>query len=125
MDLNQVTVPATDMVRSIDFYRTLGLRLIVEAPHYARFECPEGAATFSIHAVDQAPVGEGIVVYFECAALDQQVADLQQKGISFDELPNDKPWLWREAHLRDPDGNRLILFHAGDNRKNPPWRLPH
>lgn len=125
MDLNQVTVPATDMVRSIDFYRTLGLRLIVEAPHYARFECPEGAATFSIHTVDQAPVGEGIVVYFECAALDQQVADLQQKSISFDELPNDKPWLWREAHLRDPDGNRLILFHAGDNRKNPPWRLPH
>lgn len=125
MDLNQVTVPATDMVRSIGFYRALGLRLIVEAPHYARFECPEGAATFSIHAVDQASVGEGIVVYFECAALDQQVADLQQKGISFDELPNDKPWLWREAHLRDPDGNRLILFHAGDNRKNPPWRLPH
>lgn len=28
-----------------------------------------------------------------------------------------------EAILKDPDGNQLILFHAGDNRKNPPWRI--
>jgi hypothetical protein len=26
--------------------------------------------------------------------------------------------------LRDPDGNILCLYHAGDNRRNPPWRLP-
>ena len=24
---------------------------------------------------------------------------------------------------RDPDGNRLILYHAGENRKHPPWRV--
>jgi hypothetical protein len=55
--------------------------------------------------------------------LDEYVADLQTKGIAFTELPNDKPWLWREAHLQDLDGNRLILFWAGENRKNPPWRV--
>ena len=37
--------------------------------------------------------------------------------------PVDQPWQWREARLRDPDGNRLCLFHAGENRLNPPWRL--
>jgi len=51
------------------------------------------------------------------------VEKLQQKGIVFSELPNDKPWLWREAHLKDPDGNNLILFYAGTNRKAPPWRV--
>jgi hypothetical protein len=33
------------------------------------------------------------------------------------------PWLWREARLRDPDGHRVCLYRAGQNRKNPPWRL--
>jgi hypothetical protein len=23
----------------------------------------------------------------------------------------------------DPDGNKIILFFGGDNRKNPPWRV--
>jgi catechol 2,3-dioxygenase-like lactoylglutathione lyase family enzyme len=50
MNLNQVTVPSTDVRRSIDFYQSLGLMLIVEnLPSYARFECPEGDATFSVH----------------------------------------------------------------------------
>ena len=54
MNLNQVTVPSTDMRRSIDFYRRLGLVLIVEdLPSYARFECPEGDATFSVHQTGQ------------------------------------------------------------------------
>jgi catechol 2,3-dioxygenase-like lactoylglutathione lyase family enzyme len=124
MNLNQITVPVLDVEKAIDFYEKLGLRLIVRAlPHYARFECPNGDATFSLHQTERLPSGEGIVVYFECENLDAQVADLHRSGIEFSEMPNDKSWLWREAHLRDPDGNHLILFHAGDMRKNPPWRI--
>ena len=48
---------------------------------------------------------------------------LVEKGIEFEELSNDKRWLWREARLKDVDGNQLILFFAGENRLNPPWRL--
>jgi catechol 2,3-dioxygenase-like lactoylglutathione lyase family enzyme len=49
MNLNQVTVPSTDVARSIDFYRRLGLISIVEdVPHYARFDCPNGDPTFSV-----------------------------------------------------------------------------
>jgi catechol 2,3-dioxygenase-like lactoylglutathione lyase family enzyme len=33
MRLNQVTVPALDVERSIAFYQTLGLKLIVKSPH--------------------------------------------------------------------------------------------
>ena len=123
MNLNQVTVPTINVENSISFYERLGLRLIVKSPHYARFECPDGEATFSIHKVENLPTGEGIYVYFECKNLDEYVAQLLEKKIEFEELPNDKSWLWREARLKDLDGNQLILFFGGENRKNPPWRI--
>ena len=124
MNLNQITIPSLDLEKSIPFYQTLGLKLIVKAlPHYARFECPDGHSTFSIHQVAQLPSGTGIHVYFECDDLDAYVNELIGKGIEFDEMPNDKSWLWREAHLKDVDHNHLILYYAGENRLNPPWRL--
>ncbi|WP_018343923.1 VOC family protein [Cytophaga aurantiaca] len=124
MNLNQITFPVLDVERSIVFYKTLGFKLIVEAlPEYARFECDEGSSTFSLHKVDVLSTGEGIWIYFESADLDKRVAELQTKNITFEELPNDKPWLWREARLKDPDGNQLILYKAGENRLNPPWRI--
>ena len=123
MNLNQITVPSLDIPKSIAFYQTLGLKMIVESEHYARFECPDGTSTFSIHLTDELPKGHGISVYFECNDLDEKVKHLIEKGIHFDELPNDKSWLWREAYLKDPDGNQLILFFAGENRLNPPWRI--
>ncbi len=124
MNLNQVTVPSLDLERSIPFYEKLGLKLIVKSlPHYARFECPDGKSTFSIHHTDELPKGEGIYVYFECEDLDQKVEDLIELGIEFYMKPKNQPWLWREARLKDMDGNLIILYHAGDNRLNPPWRI--
>ena len=124
MDLNQITVPVADVERSIDFYEKLGLKLIVkDLPDYARFECPGGSSTFSLHRSDNPAGTNGIWVYFEVQDLDNYVNNLVKKGIIFGELPNDKPWLWRESRLKDLDGNQLILYFAGDNRKNPPWRI--
>lgn len=112
------------MTVSIAFYEKLGLQLIVKSlPHYARFVCSDGGSSFSIHRVEQLPKGEGIYVYFECENLDDYVDALQKNGVSFDHGPVDQPWLWREARLKDPDGNQLILYYAGENRLNPPWRM--
>lgn len=124
MNLNQITVPSLDLTKSIPFYQDLGLTLIVKAlPHYARFECPTGGSTFSLHLTDNLPTGEGIYVYFECENLDEKVEELLSKGITVDLLPTDQSWLWREARLKDLDGNQLILFYGGDNRLYPPWRI--
>jgi len=123
MNLNQITIPVRNVDTSIAFYKKLGLKLIVHTHSaYARFECPDGDSTFSLHQVEKLPTGEGVAIYFENEDLDSQVDKLVEKGIVFDEMPEDKSWLWREAHLKDPDGNRIILYHAGENRKNPPWR---
>lgn len=123
MNLNQITVGSTNIGRSIEFYQRLGLKMIVHSgPHYARFVAPEGSTTFSVHLVETVPKS-ATWVYLEIDNLDEKVESLMEAGLSFDEMPNDKPWLWREARLRDPDGNTIILYYAGENRLNPPWRI--
>jgi len=124
LNLNQITIPSTDLEKAIKFYEKLGLHLIVDSrPRYARFECKKGDATLSLHKVDTIKEGEGVIVYFEIEKLDEYVNRLVAEGITFEELPKDQVWLWREARLKDTDGNQLILYHAGKNRKNPPWRI--
>jgi catechol 2,3-dioxygenase-like lactoylglutathione lyase family enzyme len=125
MRLNQVTIPSVDVERAVGFYKRFGLVQIVDArPDYARFLCPGNDATFSIRRVDQVSAGPSSpIIYFECDDLDETVLRLKSQGIEFDTQPTDQQWLWREAYLRDPDGNVICLFHAGENRLNPPWRL--
>lgn len=123
MRLNQVTVAATDIGASVAFYKRLGLKLIVLAEHYARFELPEGGSTFSLHLAPAGPGENAPTIYFECDDLDGDVARLKAAGVTFDSAPLDQRWLWREAYLRDPAGNVICLYHAGENRTHPPWRL--
>ena len=123
MELNQVTISVANFDDSFEFYKNLGLVPIVKSEHYARF-VTENNATFSIHKKDES--FSETVIYFECASidkLDEKVSELKSKGFEFiDELEN-KQWLWREIHLKDPDGNVLCLYFAGENRLNPPWKL--
>ena len=123
MELNQVTLPAIDVAASVAFYRKMGFELIVDEAHYARFKSTVGNATFSVHAVDAVGEPAQTIVYFECSSLDQQVALLKEIGLKFTQEPRDEPWLWREARLVDPAGNFICLYHAGENRLNPPWRV--
>ncbi|NVK86721.1 MAG: VOC family protein [Gammaproteobacteria bacterium] len=122
MNLNQVTLPVRDLAIAIDFYQRLGFKLIVRSDQYARFECPEGDATFSL-ALDLDNFNNGATVYFESAELDHWVNELKARGISFAQEPTDERYLWREAILLDPSGNRIKLYWAGENRKNPPWKI--
>jgi len=124
MEINQLTIQVFDIEKSIEFYQKLGLNLIVKSiPTYARFESEKGNTTFSLHQNDKCRNENGTWIYFETEELDKKVADLILKGFKFEEMPNDKPWLWREARLKDLDNNQLIIYHAGKNRLNPPWRI--
>lgn len=128
MRLNQVTVPLTDYAASVAFYQALGLKLIVDSPpRYARFEMSEGdrgePSTFSIERVDGWKGGDWPEIWFESDRLDELVGELKAKGIMFETEPETMSYLWRVAHLRDPAGNRITLYHAGENRRWPPWRL--
>ncbi len=125
MRLNHVMVAVTDLDRAVDFYRRLGLEQIVgDSSDYARFELPEGGGTFSVQIpkAGRPPARSLTEIGFECDDLDRRVAGLKEQGFEFAEEPVDQPYLWREARLLDPDGNIILLFHAGENRLNPPWR---
>jgi catechol 2,3-dioxygenase-like lactoylglutathione lyase family enzyme len=123
MNLNQITLPALDMAASSAFYRRLGFKPIVAAPHYARFQSPQGDATLSIEFVSALAGKPPTVIYLESDQLDDLVAELKTAGLVFDQDPRDEPWLWREARLSDPAGNVICLYFAGQNRLDPPWRV--
>lgn len=123
MDLNQVTLVCVDYDASVAFYKKLGLIQIVDSPpRYARFETPAGS-TLSIHSGERDAVASGTVVYFEVDDVDKTVEALQALGIEFESMPVDQRWLWREAYVNDPAGNRICIYHAGENRRYPPWRV--
>lgn len=124
MNLNQVTIYTGKVIESVDFYKKLGLRLIVDSiPRYARFECPDGTSTLSLHESKENEDSRSAVLYFECQNLDGEVERLKILGLKFYQEPIDQSWLWREAYLKDPGGNRICLYFAGENRLNPPWRV--
>jgi len=122
--LNQVTVTGTNYKNSVDFYRRLGLKQIVDSPEtgYARFETA-GGATFSVQIDPDEKIIATTAVYFECDDLDSRVEQLARSGINFEHGPRNQPWMWREARLRDPDGNIIFFYHAGEHRRFPPWRM--
>lgn len=126
--LNQITLAATDMAASVLFYQNLGLTLIVDsAPRYVRFEFPtpqDGSppATLSLHSVpegwraqDHAPL-----IYFELDNIDDFI---KERGLNPLGPPKTQRYLWREADILDPAGNKLRLYQAGENRRFPPWRI--
>ena len=122
MNLNQVTLPVKDMSISTEFYRRLGFLQIVDTPHYARFSCPDDGASFSLSLETQS-FNNGAIIYFEHKELDQWVLELEKKGIEFEQHVKNESYLWREAVLLDPSGNKIKLYWAGENRLYPPWRV--
>lgn len=122
MNLNQVTLPVKNMPESVQFYLKLGFTQIVDTPHYARFTCPEGNASFSL-SLEDGNFENHSVIYFEHENLDALFNTLTQKGITFEQKPTEQSYLWKEAILKDPSGNKIKLYWAGDNRLNPPWRV--
>jgi len=121
MNLNQVTLAACCMEKTKAFYSTLGFTLIVDTHHYIRFACPEGESTFSF-VIDEA-INNPSTIYFEHEQLDTWVESLVAKGIAFEYLPTNKPYLWREASLVDPSGNLVKLYWAGKYQLDPPWKV--
>ncbi len=122
--LNQVTVTGKDYRKSVDFYRALGLRQIVDSQQngYARFETA-GGATLSVQIDAEETISPTTAIYFECDDLDERVEKLARSGIAFEHGPRNQPWMWCEARLRDPAGNIIFFYHAGEARRFPPWRI--
>lgn len=92
MNLNQVTIYSDRTVETVDFFKKLGLNLIVDSlPRYARLECPDGENTLSVNEAETRPVGRvpsnSVILYFKRVNLDAEVDRLKSLGLHFDEDP--------------------------------------
>jgi catechol 2,3-dioxygenase-like lactoylglutathione lyase family enzyme len=124
MRLNHVTLAARDVGRSARFYAQLGLTLVVvDYPDYARLLAPQGDTTLSLHRVERHSPESCASIHFEVEDVNGTVQRLEQAGFDFVCGPVDQPYLWREAVLLDPDEHRVFIYHAGENRLDPPWRV--
>jgi len=115
------------MAASVLFYEKLGLKRIVDSvPRYVRFEFPDDGqgtqATLSLHAAQANFITspDTPLIYFE---IDNVEAFLTEKNLKPLTTPEMKSYLWFEADIEDPSGNRIRLYTAGKNRRFPPWRL--
>ncbi len=114
MNFNHAMVNVSDLTKSLAFYTQLfgqSARVISAVDHYARLAFASGTS-LSLHATEgkSAPQASSNALYFDCD-VDAQFARLQSLGVVFSQAANDQPWHWREAHLSDPDGHPLVLFH--------------
>lgn len=118
------------MAASITFYEALGLTPIVDsAPRYVRFEFPSTdhgePATLSLHQPREGWVAapDQPLIYFEMDDLDVFLEDLAHHNIKPLAPAQTQSYLWREADILDPSGNKIRLLQAGKNRRFPPWRV--
>ena len=111
--LNALGIVASDMARSIRFYRLLGLD-VPETPDEGHID------TFLDNGVRfmldwQRQVGNQIAMAFECgspAEVDEIYARVTEAGFHGEKQPWDADWGQRYASLHDPDGVPVDLYAA-------------
>ncbi|MGH8246668.1 MAG: VOC family protein [Gammaproteobacteria bacterium] len=116
VDFNHAIVYVSDLERAKRFYvDVLGFKLLEEAPgFYVRVQSSGSQSTLALHKRE--PGATSIRLYFESEQLDALCEKLKGQSIRLDKEPEDMPWGWRHAYLRDPDGHELSLYFAGAKR---------
>lgn len=113
-----VSIPVSDTERARRFYvDTLGFDVVRDdssIPNIRWLQVAPRGCDVSLTLVtwfEAMPAGcvQGLVL--QSTDLDADHAALGALGVHFDGPPKDQPW-GREAVLRDPDGNGLVLQQA-------------
>jgi uncharacterized glyoxalase superfamily protein PhnB len=123
-ELNAIGIVASDMGRSIRFYRLLGLDF-PETPDEGHLEVTLASGTRlmldsevtirSFRPDWSREVGNQLALAFECASaseVDETYAAVVDAGFKGEKVPWDAFWGQRYAQLLDPDGNPIDLYAA-------------
>jgi uncharacterized glyoxalase superfamily protein PhnB len=123
-ELNAIGIVASDMARSIRFYRLLGLDF-PDTPGEGHIEAPLGSGARVM--LDSEEVirsfkpewerenGNQLGLAFECASpseVDEVHARIVADGFESEKEPWDAFWGQRYAQLLDPDGVEISLYAA-------------
>ncbi len=105
-----VAIAVSDPERARKFYQeTLGLKPARTHMEGAWVEYDLGAITIGVgcHPAWQ-PSRDGTSVAFEVDDIDAAIAQLTERGVTFDMEKMETPVCWM-AQFRDPDGNKLLV----------------
>ena len=122
--LNAIGIVASDMARSIGFYRLVGLdvpetpdegHVDTFLPNGVRFMLDSEETVLSFRPDWKRETGNQISLAFECgspAEVDDVYARVVAAGFDGEKEPWDAFWGQRYAQLRDPDGVGVDLYAA-------------
>ena len=105
-----VAIAVSDAERARKFYQeTLGLKPTSSGMEGAWVEYDLGTVTIGVgcHPAWQ-PSRDGTTVAFEVDDIDTTIAQLKERGVTFDMEKLETPVCWM-AQFRDPDGNKLLV----------------
>ncbi|MBW5446088.1 glyoxalase [Cohnella sp. CFH 77786] len=120
--LDLVGIVVKDMGRALDFYRTLGLNIPVNADGEMHVEVVQGGFRLAfdkqemiadIYGGWDEPKGHRIELAFRCdgrEAVDEAYRNITERGYRGNREPWDAFWGQRYAIVQDPDGNLISLF---------------
>ena len=120
-ELNAIGIVASDVARSIAFYRLLGVDFPEEGeghieatlPSGTRFMLDEESVVKSFRPDWTRETGNQLALAFECpspAEVDELWARAKAEGYDAEKEPWDAFWGQRYAQLSDPDGVPVDLF---------------
>jgi catechol 2,3-dioxygenase-like lactoylglutathione lyase family enzyme len=121
-EVTVVSVPVSDQDRAKKFYvHTLGLQLrlddsSVPGIRWIQVAPPGGGTALTLVTwFDTMPAGSLRGLVLASSDLDGDYQRLRDLGVEFEQPPVQQPWA-KEAVLRDPDGNQLVLQQAQPTR---------
>jgi catechol 2,3-dioxygenase-like lactoylglutathione lyase family enzyme len=120
--IGQIALPVLDVDRAETFYeKMLGLRKLYRFGDLTFFDCA-GVRLLLEKSRDMDGVKRGCI-YFRCADIALAVAELKQRGLSFDSPPHliakmDDHDLWM-TFFKDPDGHTLALMQEAPKGYSP------
>lgn len=113
MRFSLVTVFVEDPTVLRDWYTgRLGLKVSSETARFVQLADETGRPCVAFHV--GRPIGNAghVQLHFEVDDVDAEYERLRAAGVAFDEPPEDKPWGWRVAAMRDPAGHTVEVVHA-------------
>lgn len=107
----------TDLERSLDFYQNiLGLTLLFKQDDWAEFSI--GGQRLAIRkekALPKPKIAGGAVVWFETKSIESIVAQLRDKGVSFNGEIKSFPY-GKLVSFYDPDENEIGLYEPPEKK---------
>jgi uncharacterized glyoxalase superfamily protein PhnB len=121
-ELNAIGIVSSDLAKSIEFYRLLGVdfpegegHIEATLPSGVRFMLDSEEVVRSFRPDWTREIGNQLALAFECASpaeVDEVYARMEAAGFQAEKEPWDAFWGQRYAQLRDPDGVPIDLFAA-------------